>query len=123
MSFPRKRMAPLGGWCIPRTDSTKVVFPAPLAPRRVTTSPFSTCMERPQRIWAWPRKMLIPFTSSIRFSQICLDDPRVGDHLFGFSFADHLTLIQDDDPVRTFHDGPHHVFDPEDGDFPFAADP
>jgi hypothetical protein len=48
MRWPSNRISPVVGWIKPEIVRSVVLFPAPFAPSRVTTSPASTCMVTPR---------------------------------------------------------------------------
>jgi hypothetical protein len=54
MSWPPMRTAPRRARAMPMIESRVVVFPAPLRPIMVTTSPSPTDSETPWRMWASP---------------------------------------------------------------------
>ena len=54
ISWPLKEIEPSRGRSMPESERRMVDFPAPLAPMRVTISPFSTLNETPCSAWIAP---------------------------------------------------------------------
>ena len=54
MSLPSRVIVPRRSVTTPITDFRVVVFPAPLRPIRLTTSPGRTSSETPCRTWLFP---------------------------------------------------------------------
>jgi len=49
--LPRRRIRPVGEELSPKMVETRVLFPAPFEPIRVTTSPLETCRETSHNTW------------------------------------------------------------------------
>ena len=64
-SLPWKRIWPSSGWYTPEIILIRVDLPAPLSPRRPTTSPGNTCMSMRSTAVRPPNRFVSPRTSSI----------------------------------------------------------
>src|SRR4026208_1243583 len=95
MRVPSKTISAPRGSTGPMIALRVVDLPAPLRPRRATTSPLSTARARLNRIWARPSPALKARTSSI--AKVHLAHLRVGAHLVGRAGGDDLALVEHDD--------------------------
>src|SRR6266545_2514208 len=108
---PRKLMRPARGCRSPEIVRTVVLFPAPLAPRRQTSSPDATVRETP---WSTSTAPYATVTSSsvskgLVRSEVGADDLGVALDLRRGALGDLLTVVQDDDPITEAHHQLHVV--------------
>src|SRR2546430_330535 len=121
MRRPRNETLPSVGRVSPEIVRKIVVFPAPLAPIKVTISPAATSMDTPRTASIPPYATCRSRTDN-RIPSACgpakvrLDHFRVTLDLVRRSFRDLLAVIQDDDAVGYPHDEAHVVFDNDDRD-------
>src|SRR6476620_1766585 len=132
-SRPSSRITPSTWRCRPMTERNSVVFPAPLRPTRVTTSPGLTASETSERTRASPYQAETPWTSSrgcalpaddlaamsgevsdMGLAQVCRDDLLVVAHLLVGPFREDLTGLQHRDRVGQRPDHVHVVVDEDD---------
>src|SRR5215218_3168150 len=101
---------------MPHTARSVVVFPAPFAPRRATTSPSSTVRETPCSAVIGPYRALTSRSSSsgTLLPEVGLDHLRVGAHLGGRALGDLPSEIENVDAVADRHDERHVVLHQED---------
>src|SRR5215470_20404238 len=112
---PRKSMRPAVGRSSPEIARTVVLLPAPLAPKRQTSSPWSTRSETP---WSTSTAPYATRTSSSVSKDLVR--PEVGpDHLgvpldrAGRALGDRAAIVEHDDAVAEPHDQVHVVLDQE----------
>src|SRR5215510_14153169 len=126
---PSKTTSPSRGTRSPEMARRVVVLPAPLLPRRATTSPSPTWKVTPFKArispydtWRFltsstlgvhPRRPLAP-------AEIGFDDARVLLHLGGAPLRDLLSVVEHGDVVGDLHDHAHVVLDEEDGEAEIA---
>src|SRR6478736_2806430 len=132
MSSLLKRIEPVRLPMIPITDFSVVVFPAPLRPSSVTTSPAFTLKLTPWRMWDSPyqasrfltSRTCVPvdvavasaiFKSGMTGPQIGFLDPLVFRQLGIIAFRQHLAARQHRDDVRKVGHHAQIVFDHQDG--------
>src|SRR5262245_43820992 len=90
-----------------------VVFPAPLAPISVTTSPLRTSRSMPFTALIPPYETVTPLTSSKCASQVGRDDRGVAPDLVGCALGNLPSVVEYGDPVAQAHDEPDIVLDQE----------
>src|SRR5690349_20167785 len=120
VSLPSNRTEPSRRATIPITDLSVVVLPAPLRPRRVTTSPRRTSNWTPCRMCDSPYQACRPLTersglSAMFRSQVGLDDVGVLRHRLVVSFGDDLASREHRDAVRELRDHAQVVLDHQHG--------
>src|SRR5690606_29936905 len=106
-------------------DFMVVVLPAPLRPRRVTTSPLRTSKFIPCRMWDSPYQECrsltasstpsAPLPLSIAGPHIRLDHFRILRHRLVIAFGQNLAAAQNGNGVRQFGDDTQIVLDHQDG--------
>src|SRR3989442_1383433 len=112
---PLKRIAPSRTGTRPRIALMTVVFPAPLGPIRLTTSPAVTTRLTPQSTCKapYPAPTLSSTSegaaSGIRFAEVRLDHRGVTHDVGRATFGDLLAVVQHHDPIGEPHDGAHDV--------------
>src|SRR5665647_1403934 len=115
-SVPARRTRPSICRCRPMAERSSVVFPAPLRPTRVTTSPWCTLRETPPRTRASPYQADSPSISSMSLPQIGGDDLVVHAHLLVASLGENLALLQHGDLTGKVANDVHVVVDEHDGE-------
>src|SRR5574337_1403733 len=111
------KISPRWGRSRPAMVRRMVLFPAPLLPMRLTTSPRFTVKETSctARRSLYPTDS--PLTSSmISLSKVRLDDLLVDDDLLRRALDNLPPRRDDDDTVRQLHDRFHDVLDDHEGD-------
>src|SRR5918994_4357491 len=122
MRFPLKRISPPVIGCTPERARSSVVFPAPFAPTRATTSPLRTSRLTPFRTSMRPYALRRFSTSSTGTlpgavpSQISLKDLWIIAHLPRRSLGQRPASLQNQDPVGDLHDELHIMLDENDRD-------
>src|SRR5581483_10901696 len=112
-SRPSSSTRPPAGASAPATAFNVVVFPAPFAPIRHTSSPRATSRSMPFTAAMPPYATLKPRTSSMGAPEVGLDDGRIALHLRGRAFGDPATVIEHGDAVAQAHDELYVVLDEE----------
>src|SRR4051812_20738918 len=116
--LPANHTSPDVGRIKPEIVRNVVLFPAPLAPSKVTTSPASTCSETPRSASTLPYALETFLSSSSgmagSFAEIGGNHVRMAQHILGRAFCDLLAEIQYGDLVGDFLDHAHVVVDQED---------
>src|SRR5712664_888902 len=116
MSWPWKVIRPPRRGRRPMMLSMVVVFPAPLRPTRQTDSFSPTVSDTCRRIWAWPRYVLMPCSSSMGGPEHRVLHGLVPPDLFRAAAGEDLALMHDHDAVGVFEDDVHVVLDDDRGD-------
>src|SRR5690348_11698832 len=111
MSLPASATRPVISRCSPMAQRSRVDFPAPLRPTRVTTSPSPTRRDTSSRAVASPYRALTPLISSNVGPQVRLDDPWIGPDPVVGALHEHFTALQDRDGVGERADDVHVVLD------------
>src|SRR5262245_3971087 len=88
-----------------------VVFPAPLAPISVTSSPLRTSRSMPLTALIPPYETVSPRTSSKGASQIGSNDGGIAPDLIGRALGNLSPVVENGDPVAQAQDEPHIVLD------------
>src|SRR6267378_466879 len=116
MSWPWKVIFPARRGSRPMMLSMVVVFPAPLRPTRQTDSFSPTVSDTWRRIWAWPRYVLMPCSSSMGGPEHRVLHGLVPPDLFRAAAGEDLALMHDHDAVGVLEDDVHVVLDDDRGD-------
>src|SRR3982751_5966324 len=96
--------------------SMVVVLPAPLRPTSATDSFSPTLSESCRRIFACPRKVSMPASSSMGGPEDGVLHRLVVADLLRLAAGEHLSLVHHHDPVRVAEDDVHVVLDHHRGD-------
>src|SRR5918994_6377381 len=124
MRFPLKRISPPVIGCTPERARSSVVFPAPFAPTRATTSPVRASRLTPFRTSMRPYALRRFSTSSTGtlpgavLSQISLKDLWIIAHLPRRAFGQRPAPFENEDPVGDLHDELHVMLDEHDSNAP-----
>src|ERR1051325_3085136 len=114
MRSPPKRTSPERASTRPISALSVVDLPAPLRPRRATTSPGATARSIPKRPGERPYPALRPRASSI--AKVHLAHLRVGAHFSGRARGNDLALVQHDDARGVAEHHAHVVLGKKDRD-------
>src|SRR5258706_12220401 len=115
MSAPAMAMVPDCPVWSPMTLRSSVVFPAPLRPQRVTTSPRSRCRSTSRRTRASPYQADNPSMRSIGAPQVGGDDPVVLAYLVVRPLDEDLAGLQHGPPAGGRPADAHVVLDQNNG--------
>src|SRR4029078_9452001 len=108
ISSPSNFTLPPAGRTPPEIAFSVVFFPAPLAPIRLTSSPFRTSSASPRTAATLPERhsRFSPDNSPVSFAEGRLDPLRIALDLGGRAVGDDASLRQAHHPVRDAH---HHL--------------
>src|SRR4029453_3047262 len=114
---PSNSIRPVRGRNKPERVFNVVVLPAPLAPSKVTNSPFSMEKETPFKACMAPSctSLTLSIAPPRPAPQVRFNDAWISAHLVGMSFGDLFPVIENVNSVRNAHHHAHVVLNKQHG--------